>query len=280
MKPQFIDAHSHVNFSAFDADREETIKRAQEAGVWVINVGTQKDTSKSAVELAEKYSEGVYAIIGLHPIHTSVSHHDKEELSEEAKAFNSREEIFDKDFYRNLAKSKKVVGIGECGLDFFGKPEKDVREKQETAFRGQIELAIELDLPLMIHCREAYSDALVILNEYKKIAGDKLRGDFHFFAGDIETAQKILDLGFNISFTGVITFARDYEKLVKYVPLGRMMSETDCPYVTPVPNRGKRNEPANVRDVVGKIARIRGEDSEKVRVELLENALKFFKLTV
>ena len=285
MKPQFIDVHAHVNFSAFDADRKDVIKRAQDAGVWVINVGTQKDTSKSAVALAEKYSEGVYAIIGLHPIHTSASHHDKDELGEEAKAFNSREEFFDKDFYRELAKpaspaggSKKVVGIGECGLDFFHVPQIEVREKQVAAFRGQIELAIELDLPLMIHCREAYAEALVILNEYKKNAGDKLRGDFHFFAGDIETAQKILDLGFNISFTGVITFARDYEKLVKYVPLDRMMSETDCPYVTPVPNRGKRNEPANVRDVVSKIARIRGEDFEKVRVELLENALKFFKL--
>ncbi len=107
-----------------------------------------------------------------------------------------------------------------------------------------------------------------------------MRGDFHFFAGDVEIAQKILELGFNISFTGVITFAREYEKLVKFVPLERMFSETDCPFVTPVPNRGKRNEPINVRDVVSKIARIRNEDEEKVREKLLENAIKLFKLII
>lgn len=278
MKPKYVDIHSHVNFSAYDADREETVGRALDKDVWMINVGTQKHTSKSAVDLAEKYQEGVYAIIGLHPIHTSASHHDKEELGEGVKDFDSRGEVFDADFCRGLAKSKKVVGIGECGLDFFRKLEKDAREKQETAFRAQIELAIELDLPLMIHCRDAYDETLSILREYKTKAGDRLRGDFHFFAGDVGTAQQILDLGFNLSFTGVITFAREYEKLVKFVPLDRMFSETDCPFVTPVPNRGKRNEPANVRDVVSKIARIRNEDSEKVRVKLIENALAFFKL--
>ena len=258
MKPQFIDIHSHLNLSDYDADREETLRRAQDALVWVINVGVEKKESQFAVEIAEKYSDGVYAIIGQHP---------------------TSEEDFDLDFYRKLAKNKKVVGIGECGLDFFRKPDEKSREKQIAAFRAQIELAIELDLPLMIHCREAYSEALVILNEYKKKYGDKLRGDFHFFAGDTGTAQKILDLGFNISFTGVITFAREYEKLVKYVPLDRMMSETDCPFVAPVPYRGKRNEPLFVKEVVSKIASVRGEDFEKVRAQLLQNAIKFFKLT-
>ncbi len=170
------------------------------------------------------------------------------------------------------------MGIGECGLDFFRVTDEAAREKQKAVFRAQIELALELDLPLMIHCRDAYAETLTILNDYKSKAGDKLRGDFHFFAGDIETAQKILDLGFNLSFTGVITFAREYEKLVKFVPLERMFSETDCPFVTPVPNRGKRNEPLFVRDVVSKIARIRDEDLEKVREQLLKNAVKFFRL--
>ena len=257
MKPQFIDVHAHINFSDYDADREDVIRRARDAGVWMINVGVEQKESKLAVELAEKYSEGVYAIVGHHPTST---------------------EEFDVDFYRKLAKNKKVVGIGECGLDFFRAPEENAREKQKVIFRAQIELALELDLPLMIHCRDAYADTLAILNEYKAKAGDKLRGDFHFFAGDTETAQKILDLGFNISFTGVITFAREYEKLVKFIPLERMFSETDCPFVTPVPNRGKRNEPLFVRDVVSKIARIRGEEEEKVKKQLLENAVKFFRL--
>jgi len=257
IQPKFIDVHAHLNFADYDADREETIKRALDAGVWIINVGVEKKESELAVKLAEKYSEGVYAIVGQHP---------------------TSKEDFDLDFYRKLAKNKKVVGIGECGLDFFKTPEESAREKQISVFRAQIELALELDLPLMIHCREAYAETLAILSEYKAKEGNKLRGDFHFFAGDVETAQKILDLGFNLSFTGVITFAREYEKLVKFVPLERMFSETDCPFVTPVPNRGKRNEPLFVRDVVAKIARIRNEDSEKVRAQLLENALKFFRL--
>jgi len=226
--------------------------------VWLVNVGVEKKESKLAIELAEKYKEGVYAIVGQHP---------------------TSKEDFDLDFYRALAKNKKVVGIGECGLDFFRVTDEVLKEKQRAVFRAQIELALELDLPLMIHCRDAYAETLAILDEYKTKAGDKLRGDFHFFAGDVETAQRVLDLGFNLSFTGVITFAREYEKLVKFVPLERMFSETDCPFVTPVPNRGKRNEPLFVRDVVAKISRIRDEDLEKVRAQLFENALKFFRLT-
>lgn len=257
MKPHFVDVHAHVYFSDYDADREDVLKRAKGAGVWMINVGVGRKESQSALELAEKCEEGVYAIIGEHP---------------------TSEEDFDAGFYRALAKSKKVVAIGECGLDFFRTEGETAREKQKTVFRAQLDLAIELDLPLMIHCREAYAETLAILNEYKAKAGDRLRGDFHFFAGDVETAQKILDLGFNMSFTGVITFAREYEKLVKYVPLERMFSETDCPFVAPVPNRGKRNEPLFVREVVSKIARIKGEDEEKVRLALVENALKFFRL--
>jgi TatD DNase family protein len=258
MKPQFIDVHAHVNFPDYDADREDVIKRALDAGVWMINVGTDRESSRSAVALAEKHPEGTYAIIGQHP---------------------TSEEDFDIDFYRTLAKSKKVVGIGECGLDFFRVTHKEAQKKQETTFRGQIDLALELDLPLMIHCRNAYEETLAILNEYKSKAGERLRGNFHFFAGNIETAQKILDLGFTISFTGVITFAREYEKLVQHIPLGFMMSETDCPYVTPVPNRGKKNEPLFVRDVVSKIAHIKNEDLEKVRVQLLKNTFTFFRLT-
>jgi TatD DNase family protein len=258
MKPQFIDAHAHVNFPDYDADRGDVVKRALDAGVWMINVGVGKEESKSAVELAEKYPEGVYAIIGQHPTGT---------------------EDFDMDFYRTLAKSKKVVGIGECGLDFFRVTDESLRKKQEATFRAQIDLALELDLPLMLHVREAYDEALAILAEYKTKVGDKLRGDFHFFAGDIHTAQKILDIGFTMSFTGVITFAREYEKLIKYIPLDKMLSETDCPYVTPVPNRGKGNEPLFVRDIVSKIARIKGDDEEKIQAQLLENAFKLFQLT-
>ncbi len=274
----YIDVHSHVNFVAFDADREETIKRALDNGVYVINVGTQVDTSKKAIEMAEKYEKGVYAIIGLHPVHTDKSFHDEKELGEGGKEFTSRGEVFDEKAYLDMAKHPKVVGIGECGLDYY-RLELESERKQREAFSTQINVANESGKPLMLHVRNgsdksAYRDALAILKSEAKV-----KGDFHFFAGNWDEAKEILDAGFNLSFTGVITFARNYDEVVKNVPLNRIMSETDCPYVTPAPFRGKRNEPMHVREVVKKIAEIRGENFEIVRRQLVQNAKDFFSLS-
>jgi TatD DNase family protein len=130
----------------------------------------------------------------------------------------------------------------------------------------------------MIHCRNAYSETLKILSKKKIVFGDKLRGNFHFFSGNLAEAQEILDLGFNFSFTGVITFAKDYEELVKFAPLERIFSETDCPYVTPAPYRGKRNEPFYVSEIAKKIAEIKGLDEVEVSRILVQNAMTFFKL--
>lgn len=288
MIPDFIDAHAHVNFSAFENDRAETVKRALDAGVWMINVGTQQDTSRKAIELAEKYAQGVYAIIGLHPIHTGKSHHDAKELGEEGKAFTSRGEIFNSGAYRAMAFHPKVVGIGECGLDYY-RMEYEVwnmeQKKQEKAFRAQIELAIEAGKPLMLHVRSgsgrsAYRDAIAILKSYIVNHGSVLKGNFHFFAGGWDEAREILDAGFNLSFTGVITFVRDYDEVIKNMPLNRILSETDCPYITPTPFRGKRNEPLYVKEVVRQIAIIRGEDFEAVKKQLFANAINFFGLPV
>ena len=149
---KYIDIHSHVNFSAFDADRDEVIERALRADTWVINVGTQVDTSKKAVEMANKYAEGVYAIIGLHPIHTGASFHDTKELGEGGKEFTSRGEAFDKESYRELLKDPKVVGIGECGLDYY-RCDTEYVENQKNNFIAQIELANEFNKPLMLHIR-------------------------------------------------------------------------------------------------------------------------------
>lgn len=273
MTVKFFDIHAHLNFSAYDADRDETAKRALDAGVFVINVGTQQDTSKSAVELAEKYETGMYAAIGLHPVHTGKSYHDEAELGEGGKAFTSRGETFDPAFYEELAKSKKVVAIGECGLDYFHL-EGDSKEVQKEAFIAQIELANKVGKPLILHIRNAYQDAYDILKQYAKVPAD-----VHFFAGTVEEAKLFLDLGYSLSFTGVITFAKPYEEVVRFVPLDRIMSETDCPYVTPAPFRGKRNEPLYVQEVVKKVAEIKGEDFEKVRATLVENALRFFRLS-
>ncbi len=283
MKFDFIDAHTHVNFSAYDADRAEVVKRAAEAGVVMINVGTQLDTSRAAVEMAEK-NDGVFAIVGLHPIHTTKSHHDVAELGEEGKAFTSRGETLDDATlaeYKKMLAHPKVVGVGECGLDYYRLDPSSVAKQRED-FSRQIALANEAGKPLMLHIRpateagapNAYRDAHEILKALTKV-----RGDVHFFAGSYEEAKLFLDLGFTISFTGVITFARSYDEVVKNVPLDSILSETDAPYVTPAPFRGKRNEPIYVREVVKKIAELRGEDFEKVRAQLLANAQKMFSLS-
>ncbi len=285
--PKYIDIHSHVNFKAFDADREEVIKRALENDTWVINVGTQADTSAKAVEMANQHPEGVYAIIGLHPIHTGASYHDEKELGEGGKEFTSRGEAFDKEVYRKLLADPKVVAIGECGLDYYRCTEDSIL-KQKQAFIEQIEIANEFGKPLMLHIRNnekaelvlgehglynAYMDALTILKEHAKV-----KGDVHFFAGTPEEAKMFLNFGFTLSFTGVITFTRDYDEVIRATPLDMLMSETDAPYVTPVPYRGKRNEPAYVREVVKRIAEIKGLPEGEVAETLFKNAKRVFNI--
>lgn len=286
-KYKYIDTHAHVNINAFAEDRQEVVDRARGEGVAHINVGTQYDTSAHAVELAEQFDDGVYAIVGLHPIHTSASYHDEQELGPESKGFSSRGEVFDADAYRKLAASEKVVGIGECGFDYY-RLEEDTKEKQEAAFIAQIELANELELPLMIHTRDAkgneasaasvnnvYDDTYAVLKQYAKVPGN-----VHFYAGTYEQAKRFFDIGFSVSFTGVITFAKDYEEVVRNAPLDMIHAETDCPYVAPKPYRGQRNEPLYVKEVYKKIAEIRGEDEEEVRVQLMENARRLYRLSV
>ena len=193
---KYIDIHAHLNLSAFNEDREEVLLRTREAGVAHINIGTKESTSKKAVEIAEAH-EDVYAIVGLHPIQTTPQEHDEEEIGEGGKPFISKGEVFDKNFYRELCKSKKVVGIGECGLDFY-RNDPSTREIQEAQFIEQIELANELGLPLMIHTRDAkgnaasasaqtsvYDATYAILKQYAKVPGD-----IHFYAGNYEQAKR------------------------------------------------------------------------------------------
>ncbi len=277
---KYIDIHSHVQFNAFDADRDEVMKRALDNDTMVINVGTQIDTSKNAVALADKYDRDVYAIVGLHPIHTGASYHDQKELGEGGKEFVSRGEVFDKDIYRELLKNPKVVGIGEVGLDYYRMDDESI-EKQREALIAQIELANEFDKPIMLHIRNnpndksknAYFDALEILKEHAKV-----KGDVHFFAGGLEEAKAFLDFGFTLSFTGVITFTTQYDEVIKNTPLDMIMTETDCPYVTPAPHRGKRNEPMYVREVVKKIALVKGLPEDEVASAIMANAKRVFKI--
>lgn len=273
MKPKYVDVHTHTHFAAYDEDRKKVIERALEAGVWMIQVGTQRDTSESAVALANGYPEGVYATVGLHPIHTEKSYHDTKETGEGgSKGFTSRGEDFDYAYYKKLADDPKVVAIGECGLDYYRLHE-DTKKKQRDIFERQIALSLETGKPLMLHIRDAYEDALDILRAHEGV-----RGNVHFFAGSWEVATQFLDLGFMLSFTGVITFTSDYDEVVRNAPLGRLLSETDAPYVAPAPYRGKRNEPAYVAEVVARIALIRGEDESAVRAALVRNAAVVFDL--
>jgi TatD DNase family protein len=255
MLPQYIDIHAHTQFEDFALDAEEVRQRALENSNWLINVGTDLETSHLAVEVANKYQEGVYAIIGLHP-----NHSDKE---------------FDFEAYKKLASSEKVLGIGECGLDYY-RNSLDTKAQQEKKFIAQIKLANEIKKPLMLHIRNkpgkaAYFDALEILKKYAEV-----KGDVHFFAGNWEEAQAFLDFGFTLSFTGVITFTHDYDEVIKKVPLDMIMTETDCPYLTPVPYRGKRNEPFYVREVVKKIAEIKNLPESEVARQIIKNAQRVF----
>jgi TatD DNase family protein len=274
--PRLVDAHAHLNFAAFNDDRAEVIKRTLEAGVWHINVGTKKDTSRQAVELAEQYDQGVYAIVGLHPIHTARSYHDEAELGEKALGFTSAGEDFDYDDYLQLARRPKVVGIGECGLDYFrADPAMVIRQKE--IFSSQIRLANEVQKPLMLHIRSgdnqsAYAEALAILKAQAKVLGNA-----HFFAGTIAEAKSFLDLGFYLSFTGVITFAKDYAELVRFVPLDRILIETDCPYVAPAPYRGKRNEPLYVTEVAKRVAELKGLSLLQVTEDTTANCRRLFR---
>ena len=251
--PKYFDIHSHLNFKDYDADRDEVIQRLKETETHTICIGTDFESSKQAVALADKYEE-IYACIGVHPV--------------------DKLESFEVEKFESLVRNPKVVAIGECGLDFYHAKKDADYERQKKLFLAQIEFALAHDKPLMIHARDAYEELLNILEPMKKEYGAKLRGNVHFFTGNIEVAKRFFDIGFTVSFTGVITFTHDYDEVIKSAPLEMIMSETDAPYVAPVPYRGKRNEPSFVSEVVKSIARVRGEDEERVRVALVNNALR------
>jgi len=285
MNYRYMDTHAHLNLSAFADDHGAVLERMREARVAAINVGTKESTSKLAVELADK-NDNCWAIVGLHPIQTTAARHSEEEIGAGGTAFTSKGEEFNASLYRELAKHEKVVGIGECGFDFWHNAP-DTFEIQETAFIKQIELANELQLPLMIHTRnpkpgeasptgrDVYEDVYDVLQRYAKVPFN-----VHFYAGTLAQAYTFIELGGIISFTGVITFknATEYLELVRELPLEKMHAETDCPYVAPVPYRGGRCEPQYVIEVYKKIAAIRGENEESVREQLIQNAIRFYNI--
>lgn len=292
-RSRFIDAHTHVQFAGFDADRAEVIRRALAADVVMVNVGTQMDTSRAAVELAAKHPGGMmYAAVGLHPIHTSRSHHDADELgdpdgAEGAKESISRGERFNIDFYRELVRDPRTVAIGECGLDYFhfngDEPREDQIARQKDAFLGQIDLSKETGKPLMIHCRDAFDELIDFLKPH---AADLPPGIVHFFTGTPDDARRLADMGFSFTFGGAITFpprkgqtSGAYDEAIRLISPERLLSETDAPYLAPAAYRGKRNEPAYVVHAVARLAELKGMSADEMKARIWENAKRIFKLS-
>lgn len=263
MEFEYIDIHSHLNLKPLSEDRQGVLKRMQEKKVATITIGVDYDTSLEALSIAKEQSF-IWAGVGLHPTDNTA-------------------EVFDFEKYKKLASDKKVVCIGECGLDYYRDWKEETKKRQKEIFKKHIELAIELEKPLMIHARpskdsmNAYSDALDILEEYKK-TNSNLTANFHFFVGDIFVAKRILNLGFTVSFDGPITFAREYDDVIRFLPIESIMSETDAPFAAPAPHRGKTCEPFMVEEIVKKIAEIKEISLEEVKIELVKNAKRVFKI--
>lgn len=280
-----IDTHAHINFNDFKDDGQQVIKKALDADVWLINAGAQYSTSQRAVEYAKKFKTGVYAAVGLHPIHLE-DRVIKENINGKEIEVKTKKEDFDLMKYYELAQDKKVVAIGETGLDYKHSQDKEL---QKQVFLQQIDLSCQLGKPIIIHCREAYKDLLAILADFKSgcsacpyscpgASQSNIEGVVHCFGGNLEQAKQFMDHGLYLGFNGLITYVSDYDKMIEKLPLEKIILETDCPYLTPVPHRGKRNEPLYVKYVAEKIAQIKNISFEEVAKVTTQNARHLFKI--
>jgi TatD DNase family protein len=251
------DAHAHLDMSQFDEDREEVIQRALAAGLkWIVNICMIGDGAEEAYALVEKHP-ALWAMAGCHP-------HDAKDFF-----------LDDLARLEDLASQEKVVGIGEIGLDFHR--DYSPRSDQEQVFAAQLDLARRLKLPVAIHDRNAHQPTLDLIKE----AGRGVKGLFHCFSGDVAMARRLLDLGFYISIPGVVTFpkAQITREVAAFVPLDRLLVETDCPFLAPIPHRGRRNEPAFVKDTAQAVAEIRNLDYEELAARTTANLERLLKLS-
>jgi TatD DNase family protein len=276
-----FDTHAHVNFNAYREDSDEIIRKSLAQRVYLINVGSQYSTSARAVEFAQKFEKGVYAAVGLHPIQLRTGnfvYEDKQELTKEE--IKTRGEDFSYEKYLELAKNPKVVAIGEVGLDYHHFLEGDdidaMKQKQREVFHEFIKLANVVDKAAIIHCWDAYDELYAIL---EKNSVEK-KGVIHNFVGSYKTAQRFIDLGYKISLNGIITYGISYDRLIKEIALENILIETDCPYLTPEPKKGERNEPVLVRYVAEKIAAIKNISLEEVEKTTFDNAIKLFNIKI
>jgi len=275
-----IDSHAHLNFNAYKEDADQVIQRAFANNIWMVNVGSQYETSKRAVGIAQRYTDGIFAAVGLHPIHLETNllkiKVDKEEVE-----IKTREEDFDYEKYKNLAQNKKVVAIGEIGLDYYWKPKTKnklelFKAKQKEVLLKQLELAKELNLPVIFHCRFGHSDLINILESFSQLSKFQMRGVIHCFAGNLDEAKRYLKMGFYLGFNGLI-FKLDFDDIIKKISLEKILIETDCPYLTPPPMTG-RNEPFYIKYVAEKIAKIKNVSFKKVEEVTAQNARNLFRI--
>ena len=247
----FIDSHCHIYYDAFDSDVEDVIIKAQDAGVEkLICIGVDLESSESSINLANKF-ENVYATIGFHPHESKLAEPDFLNI------------------LSSMSEDPKVVAIGEIGLDFhYNHSDSDIQRK---VFIQQLELAKSINLPVVVHSRNADNETFEDISSIQNS-----RGVIHCFASDLEQAERIIQLGYYISFTGLITFVKELVEVVKKTPLNKILIETDSPYLSPIPFRGKRNEPKNVIEIAKKIAEIKEVDLEIIERETTHNTLQLF----
>jgi TatD DNase family protein len=283
---KLIDSHCHLNFSSFKDEYIKIIADCLEKEIGVINIGSQIDTSIRALKIANEYpNDPIYAVIGLHPIHLSSTEVDEEEVK-----FKSREEKFNEKAYQELLdedENNKIVAIGEIGLDYWHIPEdmkfEEIKELQKNGLIPQLDFAKKNNLPVIFHARGSGNNPTDAYDDLYEIVKDMgLRGVVHSFDSRAtkEIAKKFLDLGMYIGFNGVITFKNktvdSLRDIVKLVPLDRILIETDAPYLTPEPNRGKKNEPQNVSFVARKIGEIKDFDFDVVAKTTTDNFRELF----
>ncbi len=253
-----VDSHTHLNYKAYNKDLEEVINRCK--GMKLINVGTTLETSKKAIELALD-NNNFYASVGLHPIHVN-------------------DEKFNIENYNKLIKkNNRVIAVGETGLDYFH--HKEEKKEQRELFIKHIKLSKDNNLPLIIHGRNSQNEKTVYVDICNILRSNKInKGVIHCYLGNLEEAKNFIDLGMYLGFTGVITFDKKgiMEEIIKYIPESRMLIETDAPYLTPEPYRGKRNEPSYVKYVAQKIAEIKNKTTEEIIEITGNNAIKLFNL--
>lgn len=284
---RLIDSHAHLHFPAFDADVEDALRRARENDIGLVTVGTKFSTSVAGIAFAEAH-EDVWATIGLHPGH--VHDHSFVDENEERADAPSSEHEFDEARYETLVTHPKCVALGEFGLDYSRVPEgmdvETFKLDQQHVARQQLQFASKHQKPVVIHCRggvsemtaTAHEDMMRLIQEDFAVEKCEKRGVIHCFTGTADEAKRYADLGFLVSITGIVTFGKSVAAAVREIPLSQMMIETDCPYLSPIPLRGKRNEPANVALVAQAIADLKGVSIREVAEVTTANAVRLFGL--